>query len=99
MSQTVGLLCHLLALACTPVPDVAAVQAAYQREASGGSKLHDNGLQVLEVKCHDGQKDQFLCEVTFVSLDDENQRLYFDIVSVKRLENKGWELKSGLCKR
>lgn len=99
MSQTVGLFCYLLALACPIVPDLAAVQTAYERETAAGGKLHDKGLQILEVKCHDSQKDQFLCEVSFTSRDDQSQRLYFDIVAVKRLENKGWELKSGLCKR
>jgi hypothetical protein len=30
--------------------------------------------------------------------DDPRQRLYFDVVAIARTE-KGWELRSGLCKR
>jgi hypothetical protein len=53
---------------------------------------------VLEAKCDDGAAGRFLCQVTFLSNDDPDQRLYFDIVAVARTD-AGWELKSGLCKR
>ena len=98
MSQAVGLLCQVLALACPPVPDVAAIQAAYDHEEAAGSKLHDAALQVLDAKCHDDGPEKYLCEVTFVSRKDPEQRLYFDIVAVRRID-RGWELKSGLCRR
>ena len=65
-------------------------------EASAGSTLHDNGLQVLQANCHDDGIDKFLCEVTFISKGDP-ERPYFDIVAVARA-GEGWELKSGLCK-
>jgi hypothetical protein len=75
------------------------IQSAYEREASSGSKLHDKGLQVLKADCdEDGAAGRFLCQVTFLSKDDPNERLYFDIVAVARTEN-GRGLKSGLCKR
>ena len=99
MAQSAGLLCYLLAVGCPPMPDVAGIQTADESEASAGSKLHDKGLKVLDAKCHDQQSGQFLCEVTFISTNDESERLYFDVVAVKRVEGKGWELKSGLCKR
>ena len=69
-----------------------------EHEASAGSTLHDNGLQVLQTKCHDDSADKFLCEVTFISKSDPTERLYFDIVAVARAGGS-WELKSGLCKR
>jgi len=57
-----------------------------------------HGLRVLEASCHDRAAGRFLCQVTFLSKDDPDQRLYFDIVAVARTD-KGWELESGLCKR
>jgi hypothetical protein len=98
MWQAVGWICALVALSCRPVPDIATIQSAYDREASSGSTLHDKGLQVLRAKCHDAGADKFLCEVTFTSRDDPAGRLYFDIVAVARAGD-GWELTSGLCKR
>jgi hypothetical protein len=92
-------ICSLVAVFCGAAPDIAAIQTAYQREESGGSTLHDKGLQVLEAKCHEPNgTDAFLCEVTFVSKSDPTERLYFDIVAVARGRD-GWQLKSGLCKR
>jgi hypothetical protein len=92
--------CTLIGLSCdASTPSVALIQSAYEREASTGSTLHDKGLKVLEAKCDDGETaGRFLCQVTFLSNDDPNQRLYFDIVAVARTDS-GWELKSGLCKR
>jgi hypothetical protein len=92
--------CLLVGLSCPAdsTPDMSTIQAAYDREQSAGSKLHDNGLQILQAKCDDGATGRFLCQVTFLSRDDPSQRLYFDIVAVARTDG-GWELKSGLCKR
>ena len=36
--------------------------------------------------------------ITFMSRDDPRQRRYFDVIAVAR-SDRGWELKSGLCKR
>jgi hypothetical protein len=96
MWQGVNWLCALVAMSCNSVPDIATIQSAYEREASAGSPLHDNGLQVLQAKCHDDGTDKFPCEVTFISKGDP-ERPYFDIVAVARA-GEGWELKSGLCK-
>ena len=98
MWQGVKWLCALVAMSCNSVPDIAAIQTAYEREASAGSALHDKGLQVLQTRCHDDSTDKFLCEVTFISKGDPTERLYFDIVSVDRTA-EAWPLKSGLCKR
>ena len=98
MWQVAGWLCAMVAMSCEPVPDIAIIQSAYEREASVGSTLHDKGLQVLQAKCHDSGADGFLCEVTFTSKGDPSEHLYFDIVAVARAGD-GWELKSGLCKR
>jgi hypothetical protein len=97
MGQGVTWMCALVAMSCNSVPDIAAIQTAYEREASAGSELHDSGLQVLQAKCHDGGADKFLCEVTFISKGDP-ERPYFDIVTVARAGD-GWELKGGLCKQ
>ena len=100
MWQVVGWACSLFDLACSPVPNVVVVQAAYEREAAAGSTLHDKDLQVLAAKCHGNSGGPFLCEVTFISTIDPNkgnERLYFDVVAVARTAD-GWELKSGLCK-
>jgi hypothetical protein len=73
---------------------MAAIQTAYEPEASAGSALHDEGLQILQAKCHDKSADGFLREVTFISKGDPTERLYFDIVAVPRAGN-GWTLKNG----
>jgi hypothetical protein len=92
--------CALIGLSCdASTPNMTVIQSAYEREASSGSKLHDKGLRVLEAACdEDGAARRFLCQVTFLSKDDPNERLYFDVVAVARTD-KGWELRSGLCKR
>jgi hypothetical protein len=82
MWQAVEWICALVAMACNPLPDYAAIQAAYEREASAGSPLHDKGLEVLQAECQDNGADGFLCEVTFISKGDPTERLYFDIVAV-----------------
>ena len=76
-----GVLCALVAMSCNSVPDIAAIQTAYEREASADSPLHDNGLQVLQAKCHDDGANKFLCEVTFIS-KGEPERPYFDPLCV-----------------
>jgi hypothetical protein len=98
MWQAVKWFCSLVAISCNSVPDITAIQTAYDSEASAGNPLHDKGLQVLQAKCHDDGADIFLCEVTFISKSDPTERLYFDIVAVART-SEDWELKSGLCKR
>jgi hypothetical protein len=90
--------CWLIGASCAALPDITVIQAAYEREASAGSSLHDKELKVLKAKCHDNNSNRFLCEVMFISVSDPTQRLYFDIVDVARTA-EGWELKSGLCKR
>jgi hypothetical protein len=94
--------CSLISLSCECSPDVSTIQSAYGLEASSGSGLHDNGLKVLESKCHDtaGERagENYLCEVKFISTGDPTERLYFDIVAVSRNGND-WKLTSGLCKR
>ena len=90
--------CWLIGSSCAALPDITVIQAAYEREASSGSSLHDKELKVLKATCHDNSANRFLCEVMFISVSDPTQRLYFDIVDVARTAG-GWELKSGLCKR
>jgi hypothetical protein len=97
MWQGVKWLCALVAMSCNSVPDITAIQAAYEREASASSTLHDNNLRVLQAKCHDDGTDKYLCEITFISKGDR-ERPYFDVVGMART-GEGWELSSGLCKR
>jgi hypothetical protein len=94
------LACSMIGLSCDvgSVPTAATIQAAYEQEASQANGRHDKGLKVIEAKCDDGSGGRFLCQVTFLSNDDPEQRLYFDIVAVARAD-RGWELRSGLCKR
>jgi hypothetical protein len=89
-------LCALVAMSCNSIPDIAAIQSAYELEAFTSSTLRDKGLQVLKAKCHDDSTDIFICELTFISKGDP-ERPYFDIVSIARV-GEGWVLKSGLCK-
>jgi hypothetical protein len=98
MWQGVVWACALIGMPCDPVPDTATIQLAYEQEASSGKTLHDKGLKVLGTKCHGNSNGPFLCEITFTSASDPEQRLYFDIVAVAPT-TEGWELKSGLCKR
>jgi len=53
-------------MSCNSVPDIAAIQIVYEREAATGSTRHNNGLQVPQAKCHDDGTDKFLCEVTLM---------------------------------
>ncbi|CCE07734.1 conserved exported hypothetical protein [Bradyrhizobium sp. STM 3843] len=98
MWQALAWICTLAALTCDAAPDVAIIQAAYERAGTSGSTLHDKGLRVLSAKCHDHGTNAFLCEVTFISTSDQAQQLYLDIVAVTRTED-GWVLTSGLCRR
>lgn len=79
-------------------PDVSTIQSPYEREAASGSSLHDKGLRVIEAVCGDASEERYLCQVTFLSNDDPEQRLYFDVVGLVR-NGGGWTLESGLCKR
>jgi hypothetical protein len=98
MWQGIVWACALIGTPCDPLPDTATIQMAYEQEASSGKTLHDKGLKVLGTKCHRNSNGPFLCEVTFTSAGDPEQRLYFDIVAVAAT-TEGWKLKSGLCKR
>jgi hypothetical protein len=78
-------MCSQVTLACNrgAAPTMAVSQAAYDREISAGSTLHDQGLRVLETKCDaEGADGRFPCQVTYLSTRDPIQRLYFDIVAV-----------------
>jgi hypothetical protein len=79
-------------------PDAAIIQRAYEQESSAGSTLHDRGLRVLGATCGSGEAGGYLCEVTFTSSTDPDERLYFDVIRIARLDG-GWQLASGLCKR
>lgn len=89
-----GYLCDL--------PDTAIIQQAYEQESAAASSLHDRGLRVLNAACGQakaGDKaSDYLCEVTFTSAADPDQRLYFDVIRIVRIDG-GWQLASGLCKR
>jgi hypothetical protein len=92
--------CVLAAFYCEQLirPDTSAIQAAYERELSRDDVLHDQGLRIIEATCGDSADETFLCQVTFVSDNDPDHRLYFDIVGVARDAGR-WQLKSGLCRR
>lgn len=92
-------LCSAVGLSCAASPpDASVIQEAYEHEASSGSRLHDKGLRVIKADCDDLAHGQYLCQVTYLSKDDPDERLYFDVIAVARAE-QGWALKSGLCKR
>jgi hypothetical protein len=91
--------CALAKVSCVEaMPTVATIQAAYTLELSNGSSLHDKGLRIIEASCDRPVGREYLCQVTFLSEGDPTQRLYFDVVAIAR-SDRGWELKSGLCKR
>ncbi len=100
LAELMRVACAAAGLACgaASAPTLATIQAAYEREAAGGSALHDKGLKVIEAACDGASGERFLCQVTFLSGDDPTERLYYDVVAVARSDS-GWELKSGLCKR
>jgi len=91
--------CNVTGVSCTATPDAATIQAAYEQEAPASGVRHDKGLKIVDATCdHGDQNGRFLCQVSFVSEDDPDKRLYFDIVSAAHTD-KGWMLTSGLCKR
>jgi hypothetical protein len=101
MWQSLAWACSVLGISCGLLPDVAVIQAAYEREEAAGSTLHSKDLKVLQANCHDHPDGPFLCEVTFTvasTSQDPNQRLYFDVVAVAHRPD-GWVLRSGLCRR
>ncbi|MGJ4886746.1 hypothetical protein [Bradyrhizobium sp. HKCCYLR20261] len=90
--------CNVAGVACG-TPTVETIQKAYEQEAPASGVRHDKGLKIVEASCDKGDgSGRFLCQVSFVSEDDPDKRLYFDIVSAA-LTDKGWVLTSGLCKR
>ena len=93
-------LCSLASLFCgAPAkPDLPTLQLAYDREEAQGSTRHDKGLRIVEASCEAPAEGRALCQVTFLSREDPEQRLYFDVIAVTH-RNGRWELESGLCKR
>ncbi|WP_257167091.1 hypothetical protein [Bradyrhizobium sp. SRS-191] len=90
--------CNVTGMACG-APTTEIIQKAYEQEAPASGVRHDKGLKIVEATCGKGDENgRFLCQVSFVSEDDPDKRLYFDIVSAA-LTDKGWVLTSGLCKR
>ena len=92
--------CALAGLSCNSdaMPTVATIQEAYNLEICNGSALHDKDLRIIETSCDRAAGGRYFCQVTFLSERDPSERLYFDVVEVSRGE-RGWTLKSGLCKR
>lgn len=92
--------CSLAGVSCGSLatPDIAIIQAAYDQEEAIGSTLHDRGLRIVEASCDAPVGERSLCQVTFLSKDDPDQRLYFDVIAVDG-RNGRWTLASGLCKR
>ncbi|MGJ4949931.1 hypothetical protein [Bradyrhizobium sp. HKCCYLS20291] len=91
-------MCNVTGISCT-APNAEIIQKAYEQEAPSSGVRHDKGLKIVEATCDKGDESKrFLCQVSFVSEDDPDKRLYFDIVSALLTEN-GWVLTSGLCKR
>lgn len=93
-------LCSLASLFCgTPAkPDLSTLQLTYDREEAQHSTRHDKGLRIVEASCEAASDARSLCQVTFLSKDDPEQRLYFDVIAVAHRDGR-WELESGLCKR
>jgi hypothetical protein len=93
-------ICSLAGLFCgAPArPDLTSLQLTYDREEAQGSTLHDKGLRIVEASCEAPSDGRSLCQVTFLSKDDPDERLYFDVIAVAQ-RNGRWELQSGLCKR
>jgi len=90
--------CNMTGVSCA-APTAETIQKAYEQEAPASGVRHDKGLKIVEAKCDSGDEGgRYLCQVSFVSEDDPDKRLYFDIVSAT-LTDKGWVLTSGLCKR
>jgi hypothetical protein len=79
-------------------PDLSTIQSAYELEAASGSPLHDKGLRLIEAACAGAVRGRYLCQVTFLSNDDPEERLYFDVVAIVR-KGREWIFESGLCKR
>ena len=97
MWQAAQWICALVTLSCQAMPGVAVIQSAYE-SAKATDNLHDDSLQVLQAKCRDDGTHKYLCEITFISKKDPDERPFFDLVTITRVGD-GWELKSGLCRR
>jgi hypothetical protein len=91
--------CAMTGVSCEPsTPNAATIQTAYEQEAPSSGVRHDKGLRIVDAACDHGENGRFLCQVSFVSEDDPEKRLYYDVVSAAHTDG-GWALTSGLCKR
>jgi hypothetical protein len=80
------------------LPDIPAIQAAYD-----GAKLeeidhHDDQLLIRQADCRRLDGGQFTCQVAFTDQRSSNGRLYFDVIGLDRI-GRTWKLVSGLCRR
>jgi hypothetical protein len=99
LAAVLAWVCNVTGISCASTPNAAIIQSAYEQEAPSSGVRHDKGLQIVDASCDKGDANgRFLCQVSFVSQDDPDKRLYFDIVSAVH-NDKGWALTSGLCKR
>jgi hypothetical protein len=90
--------CAMTGMSCESTPNAATIQAAYEQAAPESGVRHDRGLRIVDATCDHGENGRYLCQVTFLSEDDPDKRLYYDIVSAAHTD-QGWALTSGLCKR
>lgn len=79
------------------LPDIAIIQAAYDKEATPGNTKHDKDLKIVDARCYEKERGSFGCFVSFINRRDSDKRLYFDVAEVTR-GNGIWNLKSGICK-
>lgn len=54
------------------------------------------GLRVVRANCRPYDARDYSCTVDFVDTAAGDTRVYFDVVTISRVDG-GWDLKSGLC--
>jgi hypothetical protein len=81
----------------TAVPNVAAIQAAYEAASKTTTKAHEKDLEIRDAQCPPGQGATVACSINFTSRADKQDRLYFTIVRLAKADT-AWELTSGLCR-
>ena len=80
-------------------PSVAAIQAAYEREAVRSQARHDKDLEVMSADCSRAPSgSQHLCWITYVTRSDPRRALSYDVAALEP-SVEGWVLKGGLCKK
>jgi len=74
------------------------LQEAYTRAAALPGSKHRESLQIVGSEC-EASGEKFSCQIGFVIANEDANRVYLDVATLKRDDNGQLLLTSGLCLR